>query len=177
MKKILFSVLISITFFSSEINAQNIEDSVFVYFFKKVVIGKMINTGFESIVAIPNYASPPNSYHKDYFTIAEKYYPKITRDSLIKIIDQGKVIDQDPKIEGYNIKVLKDIGDKYDVYKNSHTIPYTYHVFISPTLFSPDGNTCILFAYIPEENGFTVEISKNAAGKWGSDKVTVHWIE
>ncbi len=179
MKKILFSFLISISFFSSEIIAQNVvDDSVFVYFFKNVVIGQMINTGYENIVAIPNYASRfPNSYHKDYFTIAEKYYPKITRDSLIKIIDQGKVIDQDPKIEGYNIKVLEDKGDKYDVYKNSHTIPYTYHVFISPTLFSPDGNTCILFAYIPEENGFTVEISKNAAGKWGSDKVTIHWIE
>ncbi|MBU3743975.1 MAG: hypothetical protein FGM61_05410 [Sediminibacterium sp.] len=178
MKKILFSFLISITLFSGELKAQDVEeDSVFVYFFKSVVIGKMINVKSKNIVAIPYYASPPNIYFEDYFKIAEKYYPRITRDSLIKIIDQGKVIDQDPLIEGYTINVLNDYGGKYDVYKNSNSNPYKPHIFISPILFSPNGNSCILFAYIPEENGFTVEMIKNSAGKWASHKVTIHWIE
>lgn len=128
--------MISITLFSGELKAQDVEeDSVFVYFFKSVVIGKMINVKSKNIVAIPYYASPPNIYFEDYFKIAEKYYPRITRDSLIKVIDQGKVIDQDPLIEGYTINVLNDYGGKYDVYKNSNSNPYKPHIFISPISF------------------------------------------
>jgi hypothetical protein len=174
MKKILFSFLISVTFFSGEINAQNaVDDSVFVYFLKNVVIGHMINDKSKSLVVIPLQNFSPN-----YLTIPGEYYPGATRDSLIKKIAQGSIFNQNIKIEGYTIY----IPDQSEYYKFTSTMsiynfPTRPIIRISPTLFSPDGNTCILFAYIVDEIGFSVEITKNSDGKWSSHKVTNHWLQ
>jgi hypothetical protein len=178
MKKILFSFLISIALFSGELKAQNVlDDSVFVYFLKNVVIGNMIIDEHKSLVVIPFFGKLQN-LPSDYFIIAEKYYPGTTRDSLIKKINKGLIFNQNLKIEGYNIY----IPEESEYYKFEHAIsifnsPTRPIIRISPTLFSPDGNTCILFAYIVDSSGFTVEITKNSDGKWGSHKKTYHFIQ
>lgn len=112
-----------------------------------------------------------------YWSIMEKYFPGISRDSLQKMVAAGTWVNESIRLNGFTFffpKVPDNASpDLAALYKQYHYIPI---YAISRIVYSKDGNTCIVYINGYQEGPFTVEIKKDASGKWASHTSTTDWL-
>lgn len=114
-----------------------------------------------------------------YWRILQKYFPDATRDSLQKIVIDAPWIGKVRKIKRIKL-VFPELPTDQPQEISVAAIVKKYHYppvcAVSNIVYSPDGNTCILHVSGYDYGTFTLEIKKDASGKWASHIMSTDWL-
>ncbi|MFZ4104115.1 MAG: hypothetical protein ACOYKI_05225 [Sediminibacterium sp.] len=158
----------------------NIKDneSVLQYLMEKVLLSEDAK---KRIIIIPLATEDiKNFIHNDnreikYWSVLNKYYPTLSKDSLKKMIDEAVDLEKFMLRDFPNLVyitnksnyTIKNINEKY----NNAPI-----IFISNFIYSNDKKACIFYVHEYNEAGYTVEIKQDNTGKWNICEITGDWI-
>ena len=174
---LIFSILLNLNSQAQTENKDNL--NVMQYFMKEVMLSEDAK---QRIILIPLaskdikfFVSTDNNREIRYWSVLNKYYPNLSKDSLKKMVDEseeiGKFMISDfPNLiylTNNSTNTIKYIKEKYN---------YSPIIYISNFLYSKDRKTCIFYVHEYNEAGYTVEIKQDSTGKWSSCITTGDWI-
>jgi hypothetical protein len=171
-------ILLALIFLSFKTQSQSIIDeeaNVLHYFIKNK---KLLPRNSKRLILFPlstkdivkNAKTVTDS---NYWSILQKYYPNVSSEALIKMVDRAPALSKKMIAGLQNTEFLEkpDSTKKY----NYNPIKDNYHTEtiygISNFMYSKDRKTCILYMFFYGYSGTTVEIKKDATGQWNSYRI------
>lgn len=180
MKNFCLSILLLFSLFrlSGQDQAPANQKELVSYLVRNVLLPDRDSGG---VVLIRHHTRDIKHYKPDvevrYWSIIEKYFPGLHRDTLRKKVECASWIDKRIEVPPFRIyfpEVKPDSKQSFtDLYRKYHEPIFS----VSNIVYSNDGTVCILYLAGFQAGAFTVEIRKNPAGKWASHQTTPDWFE
>jgi hypothetical protein len=154
----------------------------------KFLIRQVILTGADSgtlvLMKLPSVTI--NQYNSEnklyYWDIVSKYHTGMSKEALDTMVDRSLWVDTSVEVPGFRIQFKGNLAGTYEnggflAKKMANTKEQTFIISVSNPIFSPDGDSCVLFVVGYQLGAYTVEIFKDPIGKWGYKKVYGEWLE